>query len=194
MVQLNRIYTGVGDKGTTRLVDGSEVPKFHQRVAAYGGVDEANSLLGLVACEELPAGMAEELQRIQNDCFDLGSDFATPAGGKWEDHIPRIKESQVKRLEAAIDAANEFLEPLKSFVLPGGNRASALFHCCRTVVRRCERDAWAAHASECEAGNIGLNLQAILYLNRLSDLCFVWARRCNDDGKADVLWQPGQNH
>ena len=193
MVTLNRIYTGVGDKGSTRLVDGSEVPKFHPRVTAYGNVDEANAILGLVACEELPENIAAELRCIQNDCFDLGSDFATPPGGQWEDRIPRITESQVKRVEAAIDAANEHLEPLKSFTLPGGSRASALLHQARTVVRRAERASWRADAEEREAGGEGLNRQALLYLNRLSDLCFVWSRVCNDNGAKDALWKPGDN-
>ena len=150
--------------------------------------------LGMVACEELPEEIAAELRRIQNDCFDLGSDLATPPGGQWEDRIPRIKESQVKRLEAAIDAANERLQPLTSFTLPGGSRASALLHVARTVVRRAEREAWRADAEEQAAGGEGFNRQALLFLNRLSDLCFVWSRRCNNDGADDVLWKPGENH
>lgn len=194
MVHLNRIYTGVGDKGTTRLVDGSEVPKFSGRVTAYGNVDEANAVFGLIACEELPADIAAEIRRIQNDCFDLGSDLATPAGGQWEDKIPRISESQVKRLEEAIDKANEDLAPLTSFTLPGGSKASALLHLARTVVRRAERESWRADVEEREAGGQGLNRQALLFLNRLSDLCFVWSRVCNDNGRKDVLWKPGENH
>ena len=197
MVELNRIYTGVGDDGTTRLVDGSAVPKEHPRVAAYGSVDEANSLLGLVACEPLPDGMAAELARIQNDCFDLGSDLATPAGGPWEDHIPRMVEAQVTRLEGAIDEATSRLTPLTSFIIPGGSRAAALLHVARTVVRRAEREAWRAHHEACaeqpEAPAAGLNRQALLYLNRLSDLCFVWARLCNNGGHDDVLWIPGEH-
>ncbi|TVR41425.1 MAG: cob(I)yrinic acid a,c-diamide adenosyltransferase [Planctomycetota bacterium] len=191
MVELNRIYTKVGDGGRTRLADGSEVAKSHPRVAAYGSVDEANAQLGLVALEPLPAGMGEELARVQNDCFDLGSDLATPSGGPWEERIPRISPGQVARLEGQIDAATAVLEPLRSFILPGGCRAAALLHVARTVVRRSEREAWLAHSLELAEGVPGLNPQALCYLNRLSDLCFVWARLANDQGRADVLWQPG---
>ena len=162
-------------------------------MAAYGTVDEANAILGLVACESLPDDLHAELRRIQNDCFDLGSDFATPPGGQWEDKIPRIKPSQVSRLEAAIDSANEHLAPLTSFILPGGTRVSALLHQARTVVRRAERESWRVDAEDRANGGEGLNRQALLFLNRLSDLLFVWSRVCNDNGAADVLWKPGEN-
>jgi len=188
MVRLDRIATGGGDRGETALGNGSRVHKEDLRVAAYGTVDEANAALGLVTCEDLPEDIAAELRRICNDCFDLGSDLATPAGGPHEDKIPRIDAAQVARLDAAIDAANARLEPLRSFVLPGGTRAAALLHLARAIVRRAERDAWALARRGDE-----VNPHALVYLNRLSDLCFVWSRRCNDDGRADVLWEPGAN-
>jgi cob(I)alamin adenosyltransferase len=188
MVSLNRIYTKTGDDGSTGLVDGTRVRKHHARVEAYGTVDEANAIFGLLRLETLEAAVAEEVQRIQNDLFDLGSDLGAPFGSPFEGKLPRIVASQVARLETAIDAANARLEPLRSFVLPGGSRAAAWLHLARTVVRRAERCAWAA----ADAGE-QLNPQALEYLNRLSDLCFVWSRLCNDDGRSDILWMPGGN-
>lgn len=192
MVKLDRIYTGVGDTGTTRLADGSQVRKDDARVEAYGSVDEANAIIGLVRCEAIAESMSSLLLRIGNDLFDLGSDLATPPDGPYEASIPRISEGQVAALEQAIDHWNARLQPLKSFVIPGGARAACLLHQARTVVRRAERAAWACQYAQAAAEQPGLNSQALVYLNRLSDLLFVCARVCNDDGCSDVLWQPGQ--
>lgn len=193
MVKLDRITTGSGDKGTTSLADGSRVPKTSPRVAAYGTVDELNSLLGVVRAEGVPQDIDVELGRIQHDLFDLGADFATPSGGAAEEHIPRLRDDQVRRLEALIEAGTARLIPAESFVLPGGSRASAFLHLARTVARRAERKAVAfveAESAGCPEGETTFNLLCLRYLNRLSDLCFVWARLCNDGGRADVLWQP----
>ncbi len=193
MVKLNKIYTRTGDDGTTGLVDGARVAKYDLRVEAFGTVDEANSVIGLVRLHT--ANMANEdamLMRIQNDLFDLGADLATP-GSIFDREDPacpwalRIQPQQVARLEAEIDAMNEQIEPLNSFVLPGGSAASAYLHLARTVVRRAERLAVEANA------NAGLNPAALTYLNRLSDHLFVMSRHLNDGGKADVLWVPGKN-
>lgn len=190
MVRLDRITTGTGDKGTTSLADGTRVPKNSLRVKAYGTVDELNCLLGVVRQEALPAEIDEELGRIQNDLFDLGADIAAPLGMRSEEQIPRIDEKQVKRLEAAVAAGTAQLEPATSFVLPGGSRTSAWLHLARAVTRRSERQLWALAAAE---GEGAINSSSLVYLNRLSDLCFVWARLCNDGGKKDVLWEPGKN-
>jgi cob(I)alamin adenosyltransferase len=194
MVTLDRITTGTGDQGTTSLADGSRVPKTSPRVTAYGTVDELNSLLGVVRAEGIPDDIDKELKRIQHDLFDLGTDLASPVGGPSEDHIPRLRKVQVSRLEELIEAATSNLAPTESFVLPGGSRASAFLHLARTVARRAERAAVALveaeSASGPEAPSPPVNTLCLKYLNRLSDLCFVWARRCNDDGRADVLWLP----
>lgn len=184
MVTLNRITTRTGDQGTTGLADGSRVAKDHPLIAAIGTVDEANSLLGVV---RLDVPMTE-LAQVQNDLFDLGADLATPPGSPWEAKIPRITDAQIARLEAWSVVANAGIAPLTSFVLPAGSRAAAWLHLARTVVRRAERDLVAAqHADVARAWNPN----CLRYLNRLSDVCFIWARRANDDGKADVLWVPG---
>lgn len=190
MVVLNRIYTRKGDDGTTSLVTGERLPKSHLRIEAYGTVDETNSVVGMArlhtaAEPELDAMLA----RIQNDLFDLGADLATPpeAETKWEPL--RIVAAQVERLEAEIDRLNADLEPLKSFVLPGGSPAAAHLHLARTVSRRAERLMVAL--VEAEEGAVGK--PAIAYANRLSDFFFVAARRVNDRGRADVLWVPGGN-
>jgi cob(I)alamin adenosyltransferase len=193
MVKLNKIYTRTGDDGTTGLVDGARVAKYDLRVEAFGTVDEANSVIGLVRLHTAP--MVEEdamLGRIQNDLFDLGADLATP-GSIFDAEDPacpwalRILPVQVTRLENEIDHMNETLEPLNSFVLPGGSAASAYLHLARTVVRRAERLAVEAN------GDGGLNPAALTYLNRLSDHLFVLSRHLNDHGRADVLWVPGKN-
>lgn len=184
MVQLTRIYTRGGDKGKTSLASGRRVAKHDARVAAYGTVDEANALLGLARlhCEgEVDALLA----RVQNDLFDLGADLATPEVERPEHPPLRIVASQVEALEAAIDRWNAALEPLKSFVLPGGSPASAWLHLARTVVRRAEREMTALAERE------AINPEAVRYANRLSDLLFVLARCLNDGGRADVLWVPG---
>lgn len=189
MVVLNRIYTRTGDGGQTALSDGTRVAKHALRVEAYGTVDEANSTLGLAkihASGDLAAG----LTRIQNDLFDLGADLSRPApeaDAEAPYPVLRIVAGQVDRLEAEIDAMNVLLEPLRSFILPGGTALAAHLHLCRTVTRRAERLAVAL------AGTETVNPAAIRYLNRLSDWFFVAARIANDTGQADVLWVPGAN-
>jgi cob(I)alamin adenosyltransferase len=188
MVILNRIYTRAGDEGSTRLASGEKVSKASARVAAYGGVDELNAVIGLARLHT--AGDAELdplLARVQNDLFDLGADLATPAGGPHE--ALRMVASQVARLEAEIDGLNAALEPLTSFVLPGGSPAAAQLHVARTVCRRAERAA--VRFVHPVAG--GEHAQALRYLNRLSDLLFVAARFANSKGRDDVLWVPAAN-
>ena len=185
MVKLNKIYTRTGDDGTTGLVDGSRVSKADPRMAAIGDVDEANSAIGL-AVIALSAPAAGALTRIQNDLFDLGADLATPG----EDFTPsqmtlRIVPEQVARLEAEIDAMNDTLAPLTSFILPGGSAAGAALHLARAIVRRAERTAIAA------AESVPLNPAALAYLNRLSDYLFVASRFVNQNAGGDVLWVPG---
>lgn len=187
MVRLNRIYTKTGDDGTTALGDGSRLPKHHLRVASYGGVDELSSVLGLTLVHGLSGTDAARVRQIQNDLFDLGADLCLP--GEEGDGL-RVPESYITRLEGWIDEANERLEPLKSFVLPGGNSAAAWLHLARTVCRRAERDVVAL--AEVEAPTNPVNEMVLRYLNRLSDLLFVLARVANDDGQDDVLWKPGQ--
>ena len=188
MVKLNKIYTRTGDDGTTGLVDGSRLEKHAPRMEAIGAVDEANSVLGLAAVALAGSDHAEALFRIQNDLFDLGADLATPG----DDFAPsemtlRIVASQVVWLEQAIDAANERLEPLTSFVLPGGSEAAARLHIARAAARRAER------AMTAMAADVPTNPQALAYINRLSDYLFVLARVANDDGASDVKWIPGAN-
>ena len=191
MVKLNKIYTRTGDDGTTGLVDGSRLPKHSPRMDAIGAVDEANSALGLAAAALAGSDHAEALFRIQNDLFDLGADLATPAGD-GDDFTPsemvlRIVPGQVGWLEQAIDAINENLEPLTSFVLPGGSEQAARLHVARASVRRAERKM--THMAQDSA----TNPQALAYINRLSDYLFVLARVANDGGKGDVKWIPGAN-
>ncbi|MBC7165428.1 MAG: cob(I)yrinic acid a,c-diamide adenosyltransferase [Roseovarius sp.] len=189
MVVLNRIYTRTGDAGETALGNGVRVAKHSPRVTAYGTVDEVNATLGLArlyAEGETDAALA----RIQNDLFDLGADLCRPDMEKdAEAGYPplRIAPAQVERLEAEIDAMNAHLEPLRSFILPGGSALAAHLHLCRTVARRAERLVVELAALE------EVNGAAIRYLNRLSDWLFVAARMANDGGKADVLWIPGAN-
>ena len=191
MVRLTRIYTGGGDGGETSLGDGARVAKHDLRVQAYGTVDEANAVIGLVRAgadgTALPGEVDAMLSRIQNDLFDLGADLCTPEGGKRGDAALRVSAEQAARLETEIDAINAKLAPLNSFVLPGGSPAAAQLHLARTVARRAERLVAAL------AGEQAVNDQVLVYLNRLSDLLFVLARHCNDDGAADVLWVPGAN-
>ncbi|RVU03412.1 cob(I)yrinic acid a,c-diamide adenosyltransferase [Novosphingobium umbonatum] len=189
MVKLNKIYTRTGDSGTTGLVDGSRVGKQDARMEAIGSVDEANCAIGL-AVLALEGGHRASLLRVQNDLFDLGADLATPLGTLGEDFTPspmtlRIIPEQVAWLEQAIDAINENLAPLTSFILPGGTEAGARVHIARASVRRAER-ACVALAAE-----VPVNPQALAYINRLSDYLFVLGRAVNDDGAADVLWVPG---
>jgi len=187
LVRLNKIYTRTGDDGTTGLVDGSRRAKHDPRFEAVGAVDEANSVLGWAILAQGPNELgAAELTRIQNDLFDLGADLATPG----EDFTPsdmvlRIVPAQVDWLEGRIDTANETLEPLRSFILPGGSEAAARLQVARTSVRRAERAMTALAAAE------PVNPAALAYVNRLSDYLFVLARAAN--GGNDPLWQPGAN-
>jgi cob(I)alamin adenosyltransferase len=188
LVKLNKIYTRTGDDGTSGLVDGSRRVKHDLRFAAIGTVDEANSVLGLAAVALAGTDHAPNIARIQNDLFDLGADLATPG----EDFAPsemvlRIVPVQTLWLEAQIDALNQPLAPLTSFILPGGSEAAARVHVARAIVRRAERDAAALAAVE------PVNPAALAYLNRLSDLLFVLARALNAKGAGDVLWVPGQS-
>jgi cob(I)alamin adenosyltransferase len=184
MVTLSRIYTKTGDQGETSLGDGSRVAKDHIRVAAYGSVDELNAVLGLAIAACPNASERERLQIIQNDLFDVGADLCVPLPSQGDAAL-RVTTDQVDRLERWIDRLNESLQPLQSFVLPGGAWLSAWLHLARTVCRRAERDVVTLGRSE------PVNPQVLIYLNRLSDLLFVMARVANDGGRADVLWQPG---
>ena len=191
MVKLNKIYTRTGDAGTTGLVDGSRLPKHDVQMEAIGAVDEANSALGLAAAILGDNEHAQQLFRIQNDLFDLGADLATPAT-EDDDFAPsemvlRMVAAQTEWLEQAIDAANAKLEPLTSFVLPGGSEASARLHLARAATRRAER------AMTAMAEQLRTNPQALAYINRLSDYLFVLARTANDGGRSDIKWVPGAN-
>jgi cob(I)alamin adenosyltransferase len=188
MVKLNKIYTRTGDDGTTGLVDGSRVSKTDARLHAIGEVDEANSALGVaiqaLEADDGDAALVAGLRRIQNDLFDLGADIATP--GESFEPSPmelRVVAAQVDWLEAAIDAANEQLAPLKSFILPGGSAAAV--HMARAISRRAERALVAA------AQAVSINPQALKYLNRLSDYLFVLCRFVNVGRGGDILWVPG---
>ncbi|GAB5435425.1 cob(I)yrinic acid a,c-diamide adenosyltransferase [Falsiruegeria mediterranea] len=189
MVVLNKIYTRTGDKGDTALGNGDRVAKFSDRVTAYGTTDELNSFVGvarLVAEEDIDAA----LSRIQNDLFDLGADLCRPDMEKdAEAEYPplRVTLEQVDRLEEEIDVMNDALDPLRSFILPGGSALAAHLHVCRTVARRAERLALELGAHE------PVNPAVVKYLNRLSDWFFVAARVANNGGKDDVLWIPGAN-
>ena len=187
MVKLNKIYTRTGDSGETSLVNGTRVSKHARRPSAFGEVDEANSVIGLARlhCKTDARQIADAmLSRIQNDLFDLGADLATP---DTKGPALRVTSFQVERLETEIDAMNADLEPLTSFILPGGSEASAWLHLARTVVRRAERQITKLAAEEV------VNDAAIKYINRLSDHLFVLARNLNENGKTDVLWRPGEN-
>lgn len=186
MVKLDRIYTRGGDKGQTSLGDGSRVPKHALRVEAYGTVDEANSVLGLARLHS-KGEVDQMLARIQNDLFDLGADLCTPIGGRKDEGALRIVAAQVKRLEDEIDAVNAMLQPLTSFILPGGSEIAAYLHLGRTVTRRAERLVSALAEQE------EINEESLKYLNRLSDFLFVLGRHVNDNGATDVLWVPGAN-
>lgn len=191
MVVLNRIYTRTGDAGDTALGDGRRVPKNAARVNAYGTVDELNAFVGVARLEVGDDDdMDDALSRIQNDLFDLGADLCRPDMSKdaEADYPPlRMVPAQVERLEIEIDAMNAGLEPLRSFILPGGAPLAAQLHVCRTVARRAERLAVALAAEE------EVNPAAIRYLNRLSDWFFVAARVANNGGRDDILWVPGAN-
>jgi cob(I)alamin adenosyltransferase len=193
MVRLDRIYTRGGDKGQTSLGDGERLAKYAPRIEALGSVDEANAAIGVARLHTSALAGSDRhdspdamLVRIQTDLFDLGADLCVPAarGGKT---ALRIVQSQIDRLEHEIDQMNATLAPLTSFILPGGTPAAAHLHLARTLVRRAERVIAALTDAE------GANPLALAYINRVSDHLFVLARTLNDQGRADVLWQPGAN-
>ena len=192
MVVLNKIYTRTGDDGTTALGSGQRLKKYNLRVESYGTVDEANAAIGMARIHlgGQPPDLEAMLFRIQNDMFDLGADLCVPDTGEKLPYEPlRITDAQVTRLDQEIDAMNQFLSPLRSFVLPGGTAGAAALHVARTVTRRAERliVALADQADE------PVNPAAIKYANRLSDFLFVASRYANDRGGLDVLWVPGKN-
>ena len=193
MVVLNRIYTKTGDAGTTALGTGERVPKTSPRIAAYGTVDEANAHVGVARVHLAGSGEPEVdamLLRVQNDLFDLGADLCVPDRGEKLAHEPlRIADAQVKQLEDEIDLMNASLEPLRSFVLPGGTPAAAALHLARTVSRRAERLMVELASVPGET----VSVPALKYINRLSDFLFVASRYVNERGKADILWVPGKN-
>jgi cob(I)alamin adenosyltransferase len=189
MVVLNKIYTKTGDNGKTSLGNGKRVEKFSPRVAAYGSVDELNSSVG-IARLKTAKNLSKDLKIIQNDLFDLGADLCKPLeekGTTSKENSLRMINSQVKRLEDEIDIMNKKLEPLNSFILPGGTETAAYLHLCRTICRRAEREATYLATLE------NINPNTIKYLNRLSDWFFVAARVENDLGKSDILWIPGSS-
>lgn len=197
MVVLNRIYTKTGDDGTTALGTGERRPKYDLRIAAFGTVDETNAAIGVVRLHTKDAPELDAmLARIQNDLFDLGADLAVPEregqgtkqGTKKAERL-RVVTSQVERLERDIDALNDKLAPLTSFVLPGGTPAAAYLHVARTICRRAERVMVELAAQPGEP----VGAAGIQYINRLSDFLFVASRAANQNGAGDVLWIPGQN-
>ncbi len=187
-VHLTKIYTRTGDDGTSGLADFSRVSKTDPRLAAYADTEEANAALGVaLALGSVPAELSAVLGRIQNDLFDVGADLATPVVPAPKYPPLRITQGYIDRLETWCDEFLVDLPTLDSFILPGGTPAAALLHVARTVTRRAERSAWALWAADAERTNI----LAAKYLNRLSDLLFIMARRANPDG--DVKWKPGEN-
>lgn len=192
MVVLNKIYTKTGDAGTTALGTGTRVPKHHVRIESYGTVDETNAAIGMARQNLTPNDTQVDamLERIQNDLFDLGADLCTPDTGEPLEYEPlRITDSQVARLEHEIDTLNSELEPLKSFVLPGGTPGATALHVARTVCRRAERLMVALSGLDGEI----VSDPAMRYANRLSDFLFVASRYVNAKGADDKLWTPGAN-
>ena len=186
-MRLDRIYTRGGDKGETSLGDGERTPKFHIRVKAFGGIDEANAALGVALLNIEDPEVRSVLSAVQNDLFDLGADLCVPERPGAARSRLRVTAKQVETLEQHIDRFNESLSPLTSFILPGGSAASAYLHLARAIVRRAERDVVELAAQE------AVNEEALKYVNRLSDLLFVLCRYLNERGTADVLWTPGAN-
>ena len=190
MVVLSKIYTRTGDDGTTALGSGRRVAKFDLRVECYGTLDETNAAIGLARLHtRSDQALDAMLARIQNDLFDLGAELCYPDESKDARGRLSVSDAQVERLESEIDALNRELQPLRSFVLPGGTQAASFLHLARTISRRAERlmVALAARPNESVGGS------ALRYINRLSDFLFVAARYANDKGQSDVLWVPGQN-
>ena len=187
MVKLDTIYTRGGDAGATSFGDGSRHSKDHPRIRACGDADEANCLIGMARLHGRGSPCESLLADIQNDLFDVGADLCQPLASKTK-HVPkRLTADYTTRLEHHIDEANASLQPLTSFILPGGSPLASWLHLARAVVRRCERVAITLHT------HTPINPHVITYLNRLSDLLFVLARLANDNGKTDVLWQPAKN-
>lgn len=185
-VRLTRIYTGGGDSGETSLGDGSRVPKDHARIDAFGDIDELNAVIGLALALGTPEEVGAPLRRIQNELFDLGADLAVPESTEGNGTRLRVTDDQARQLELECDELNEPLEPLKSFVLPGGNELAARLHHARTVARRAERRMVALATHE------QVNPAALVYVNRLSDLLFIMARAaCRTQGSEETLWKPG---
>ena len=185
MVTLNKIYTKTGDKGDTALGDGSRVSKDNERVIAYGNVDELNASIGIVknyASKELIGILSE----IQNNLFDLGADLCVPDKNGSQKKL-RISNNQVKKLESNIDSMNKTLQPLKSFILPGGSKTASFMHLSRTICRRAERSLVSLNREE------KINENALKYLNRLSDWLFVASRLDNQENSSEILWEPGEN-
>ena len=191
MVVLNKIYTRTGDDGTTALGTGERRKKYDLRVAAYGTLDETNSVLGIARLHTGgDAALDAALSRIQNDLFDVGADLTTPGKGRGPGGARlTVTAAQVEWLEAEIDRLNDELEPLRSFILPGGSAAAAYLHLARTVCRRAERLIAQLNDQKDES----VTPEVLKYVNRLSDFLFVAARHANDKGTRDVLWKPGQN-
>jgi cob(I)alamin adenosyltransferase len=190
MVVLSKIYTRTGDDGTTALGSGRRVAKYDLRVECYGTLDETNATIGLARLHtRSDQALDAMLARIQNDLFDLGAELCYPDESKDARGRLSVSDAQVERLESEIDTLNRELQPLRSFVLPGGTPAASFLHLARTISRRAERlmVALAARPNEPVGGS------ALRYINRLSDFLFVAARYANDMGKSDVLWVPGQN-
>ncbi len=191
MVVLSKIYTRTGDDGTTALGSGRRVAKYDLRVEAYGTLDETNAAIGIARLytKDGPSSLDAMLARIQNDLFDLGADLCFPDETKDARGRLQVSDTQVARLEGEIDTLNRELEPLRSFVLPGGSPASSHLHLARTISRRAERLIVALAARQGES----VGDAALRYINRLSDFLFVAARFANDKGKSDVTWVPGKN-
>jgi cob(I)alamin adenosyltransferase len=191
MVVLNKIYTRTGDDGTTALGTGERRKKYDLRIAAYGTLDETNSVLGIVRLHiAADAALDAALSRIQNDLFDVGADLTTPGKGRGPGGARlTVTAAQVEWLEAEVDRLNDELEPLRSFILPGGSAAAAYLHLARTVCRRAERLIAELNDKPEES----VTPEVLKYVNRLSDFLFVAARHANDKGTRDVLWKPGQN-
>ena len=185
-MNLTRIYTRTGDAGTTRLGDMTETSKNDLRLHAYADVDEANAQVGMVLAHDVEEQVRTVLIHVQNDLFDVGADFCTPVLQNPEHPPLRITQEYVERLETWCDEFNADLPKLRSFILSGGAPTAARLHVARTVIRRAERSAWAAYEVHGET----MNVLAIRYLNRLSDLVFILARYANREN-GDVLWVPG---
>ena len=189
MVVLSKIYTKKGDDGKTELGDGKRIVKFSTRVEAYGTVDELNAMIGTITSMNIETKLDSCLERIQNDLFDLGADLCLPeeTAGQMNTEPLRVEKSLTERLESEIDNMNKRIDPIRSFVLPGGSEIAAKLHLCRTICRRAERLVVKLIENE------KVNKEVLKYLNRLSDWFFVAARVSNDDGKKDILWKPAMN-